>query len=181
MTGSFTTEQWVPFGVEPVFRFFVDPRNLPRLMPERLETAIEDLRVVVPQTDARSVGSEQDVADSRTEAGVVAGRGSEILLSFRPVPWVPIRLFWLARITEFSWNDHFCDEQVRGPFAFFRHCHRVSAEKRNGTLGTLVRDEIEFALSGGPVGRLANPMVLRELKRSFAARQARLPELIAKS
>ena len=34
-------------------------------------------------------------------AGVVAGEGSVITISFRPIPWVPLRLEWDAYIAEF--------------------------------------------------------------------------------
>jgi ligand-binding SRPBCC domain-containing protein len=86
---------------------------------------------------------------------------------------------WMARITEFVWNSYFCDEQVRGPFASFHHRHAVRAEMRDGVEGTLVADEIEFALPGGLLGWIGGAFVQRELSRTFAHRQKRLPEILA--
>jgi ligand-binding SRPBCC domain-containing protein len=85
----------------------------------------------------------------------------------------------MTRITEFVWNSHFCDEQVRGPFSEFRHRHGIQAEARDGQEGTLVSDEIEYALPYGFIGRLGGTMVRRKLTQSFAHRQKRLPEILA--
>jgi len=167
----FETRQWVPYPVEFVFAFFADPRNLPRLMSEALGTRIEELRLMPPQTEA--VGT-QLLADR-----VASGKGSEIWISFRPAPFLPVRLHWLARITEFDWNNHFKDEQVRGPFSTFRHRHGTLPETRDGQAGTLVTDEIDYALPFGPLDRLVIPLVQRQLRRSFAQRQKRLPQMLA--
>ncbi len=173
MTQQFETRQWVPFPVELVFAFFANPANLPHLMPPRLKTRIEDVRSSAPPP--RPVA--QDPA--RRFLSVAAGAGTEILISFLPIAWVPRRLSWMARITEFAWNSHFCDEQVRGPFAGFRHRHGIQAEVRDGVEGTLVSDEIDFALPWGLLGRIGGLLVKRELKRTFAHRQRRLPEILA--
>ena len=84
----------------------------------------------------------------------------------------------MAAITEFEWNSHFCDAQVRGPFAKFHHRHGIEAEVRGGEEGTLVSDAIEFELPLGMLGRLGATFVRRNLKRSFAYRQKRLPEIL---
>ena len=81
-----------------------------------------------------------------------------MVLSFRVLPGLPFRIRWHALIPEFVWNDHFCDEQTAGPFHFWRHCHSVRAETRNGIQGSLVRDGIDYELPGGPLGDLANTL-----------------------
>lgn len=170
MKQKFKTQQWVPFRLEVVFAFFANPRNLPRLMPESSQTRINDLRIVPPNEHA---------APAATALEIVAGTGSEMVVSFRPVPWLPLRTSWLARIVDFQLNSYFCDSQVRGPFAYFHHCHRVRAEMQSGAPGTLVTDEIEYALPFGVLGRLGTGVVHRQLEQSFAERQARLVNLIA--
>lgn len=169
----FETEQWVPYPVELVFAFFANPANLPHLMPRKLETRIEDARVMPPPP--RPLADEP----SRRFKSVAAGVGSEILISFFPIPWVPRRVSWLARITEFEWNSHFCDAQVHGPFTEFNHRHGFHAETRNGQDGTLVSDVVEYALPFGWLGRAGGVMVRRQLVVSFAHRQKRLPEILA--
>ena len=173
MTQRFETNQWVPYPVELVFAFFANPSNLPHLMPRNLETRIEDARIEPPPP--RPVATEA----SRRFLSVAAGVGSEILISFYPIPWVPRRVSWLACITEFEWNSHFCDAQVRGPFTVFQHRHGIEKEIRDGQEGTLVSDAVEFELPYGVLGRIAGAMVRRQLARSFAYRQKRLPEILA--
>ena len=173
MSERFETSQWVPYPVELVFAFFANPANLPHLMPPQLETRIEDARIEPPPT--RPVA--QDA--SRRFLSVAAGVGSEILITFYPVPWVPRRVSWLTRITEFAWNSHFCDAQVRGPFTAFQHRHGIAAEIRDGAEGTLVSDAVEYELPYGWIGRVGGVMVRRLLTRSFAYRQKRLPEILA--
>jgi ligand-binding SRPBCC domain-containing protein len=173
MMQRFETRQWAPFPVELVFAFLANPSNLPHLMPPRLKTRIEDMRVQPPPP--RPVA--QDPA--RRYRSVAAGEGSEILVSFYPLRWVPKRASWMVRITEFAWNSHFRDEQVRGPFTAFRHRHGIQAEYRDGVEGTLVADEIEYALPFGFIGRLGGVLVRRQLERVFAYRQKRLPEILA--
>ena len=90
-------------------------------------------------------------------------------------PGSPVRLSWEAAIGHFVWNEQFCDTQVRGPFHFWHHCHKVSSV--NG--GTLLRDEVEFELPLDPVSRLALPLVRRQMAAMFRLRQQRTAELLA--
>ena len=173
MTQHIESQQWVPFPVELVFAFFANPANLPHLMPRSLETRIEDARIVPPPLRPASADP------SRQFKSVAAGVGSEIMISFYPIPWVPRRVSWLACITEFEWNSHFCDTQMRGPFTMFQHRHGIVAELRDGQEGTLVSDAVQFKLPCGWLGRVAGAMVRRKLASSFAYRQKRLPEMLA--
>jgi ligand-binding SRPBCC domain-containing protein len=68
------------------------------------------------------------------------------------VPWT-----LTSRITGYTRPVTFTDEQVRGPFASYRHRH----EFRPAPGGTLMIDEIAFAAPLGPIGRLAERLVLR--------------------
>ncbi len=173
MTQRFETRQWVPFPVELVFAFFANPSNLPHLMPPKMKGRIEDVRLQPPPP--RPVAADR----ARRFQSVAAGEGSEILISFCPVSWLPQRVSWMARITEFAWNSHFIDEQVRGPFKKFRHRHGIAAAVRDGIEGTLVADAVEFALPFGVIGALAGGIVRGQLEKSFDYRQMRLPEILA--
>ena len=134
----------------------------------------------MPQWQRARVEKATLIAPPATPAGVVAaGVGSLITISFRPLPLSPVRLPWDAYIAEFCWNEFFCDEQRRGPFHFFRHCHRVSDEARENTTGTLVHDAVEYELPLGPLGNLANLLAVKhQIKALFAYRQKMLPQLL---
>lgn len=93
----------------------------------------------------------------RAVAGVMAGRmgpGDTVTWQARHFG-VPIRM--TSRITEYREPSHFVDEQLRGPFKLWRHEHRFIPDDD----GTLLRDDITFAAPLGPLGRLAELLVLR--------------------
>jgi ligand-binding SRPBCC domain-containing protein len=167
MRHSFQTEQWLPYPRERVFAFFADPANLPPLMPGWQRARVEKANHISPP-EASSTGK------------VFAGRGSLLTISFRAVPLIPVRLEWDAYIAEFHWDEYFCDEQRRGPFKYFRHCHRVSDEARDGVMGCVVGDAVEYELPLGMLGDLANGLVVRgQIRALFAHRQRMLPALLA--
>jgi ligand-binding SRPBCC domain-containing protein len=164
----FQFSNWVPFPVERVFLFFANPENLPRIMPPSTGTRIDALRLVSPK--------EQALMGTHDLAGV----GSEIVTSFRVVPFLGVRASWIARITEFEWNHHFADIQVKGPFRVWRHRHELQAETRDGIEGTTVSDRIECLLGFGAIGAAALKLVLaRQIAGTFRYRQRVLPQLLA--
>lgn len=159
---AFNTEQWLPYPLEIVFAFFAMPENLPRILPKWQKSRIEEANFVPPPPRPKSNIGLKSFA---------AGAGTKITLSYRPFPLSPIRIPWRAKITEFDWNNYFCDEQEAGPFAYRSHCHRVRAETRDGVEGTMVIDAVEYALPGGMLGALANEFfVKQQMKATFAHR-----------
>ena len=172
MAQHFYTSQWLAVPVEKVFAFFANPANLPLLMPPGMGTRIEQLRVLTPPPGPIPTDPK------RCFTVPAAGIGSEIDISFRPIPLLPFRTGWLARIIDFQWNSHFMDEQIKGPFRSFRHRHGIVAEWRDGAEGTLISDSITFELPFGMAGILLETFVRRNLQKSFAARQIRLPHLL---
>jgi ligand-binding SRPBCC domain-containing protein len=159
-------EQWVPVEVGRVFRFFADPQNLPRIMPPATETKLIEVKLISPPD-----------ATSRNGTGL-AGIGSEIVTSFRLFRFPPIYSKWTARITEFEWNHHFADLQVKGPFKRFFHRHELRPEIRDGIEGTVVRDAIEYEAGFGFPGRLAEKFIARQMQQTFQYRQRKLEELL---
>lgn len=172
MLQRFVTAQWIPFTVDLAFAFLANPHNLTALMPDKMRMRLEDLEIVPPPAGPTDAGARW------TTAQLSAGVGSQFDLSFRPVSYMPVRLHWVGRITEFVWYSHFRDVQVRGPFEFFRHRHGIRPEIAQGRLGTLLTDEIEFSLPFGTVGHLWDKAVHRHLKQTFVLRQERLPRLL---
>lgn len=171
MRYTFQTAQWVPRPVELVFAFFISPQNLPPLMPRWQKARIEEARLLSPPPGPPS---------AYRLRGAAAGQGSNITLSFRPFPLSPLRIPWESTITDFSWNEFFCDaqEQGRGPFAFWLHCHRFAAETRDGVAGATITDEIEYEPPFGAVGELAHALILRQIKTVFDFRQRRISEIL---
>ena len=164
-------EDWAPFPIKRVFLFFANPENLPRLMPPRDETRIDQLQLVAPPSPPNPLPD-----------GPLAGVGSEIYTSFRVIAGLPFRAKWIARITEFEWNHHFADIQAKGPFNSWYHRHEFISEPRNGVSGTLVRDQIDYSIGFGPFGAAANSLfIARQLRRTFKHRQKAISGLLAGS
>ena len=176
MRHHFQAEQWLPFPVEQIFLFFANPDNLPRLMPPWQRAKIEEASITAPPARLSSL--------QMPARSIAAGAGTRMTISFRPFPFSPVRASWDAEITEFVWDEHFCDVQHRGPFAFWRHCHRMQAETRANAsgepvVGSLLRDAIEYELPFGVLGDLAQRLVIkRQLASTFAYRQRRTAELL---
>jgi ligand-binding SRPBCC domain-containing protein len=167
----FEAEQWLPYPIEYVFGFFSNPENLPRLMPAWQKARIEEASFAPPPP--RPEGTPR-------LPGVAAGAGTRMTISFRPFPFCPVRLPWEAEITEFAWNDHFCDIQHRGPFAYWKHCHRLSSVEKDGKAGTRVHDHVEYEMHLGLLGELANKLVVPgQFKGIFDYRHKRTEELMA--
>ncbi len=184
MRHRYQSEQWLPYPVDLVFAFFANPENLPRLMPRWQQARIEEAAFAPPPP-------KPPTASPRYGKGVAAGAGTRMTISFRAFPLSPLRIPWEAEITEFAWNDHFCDRQLRGPFAYWHHCHSVRAESRPdetsfsspGTLlpGTLLKDEVEYEAPLGRLGEVANVLFIsRQLRSTFHYRHIRTQELLAR-
>ena len=178
--GKLVAEHWINADLKRVFAFFSDPRNLPRLMPQQMHVRLEELRLVPPPPDKRRWVVESGVnSEAVVESGVsqdtIAGKGSEIVISFRLIPFLPFRGRWVAEILEYEPLSHFVDEQRSGPMRSWRHRHSFRSEVRNGSEGTIVGDQVEYELPFGILGRMADSLVVeRMMRRTFTARQTQL-------
>ena len=169
MRFAYHTEQRVPYPLSQVFNFFANPANLPSLMPAWQHARIDSQSLTPPPQPSPDASNTP-----------VAGAGSQITLSFRPFPDAPFRLSWDAEIAEFAWNEHFCDLQLRGPFAYWKHCHSVRRADAPGTEATLITDDVEYELPFGMAGQIAHSIFLqRQIERTFAFRQTQLTRILA--
>ena len=130
-----------------LFPFFADARNLARLTPADMR-----FEIITPSPIAMREGA---------------------LIDYRIRVWgVPLR--WQTVISRWDPPAGFEDEQLRGPYAEWRHRHRFT-ERGDGT--TLMEDEVLYRLPFGPIGALAGPLVRRQLRRIFAYRRRVIAEV----
>lgn len=173
MMHHFQTEHAVPFPVELVFGFLTCPSNMPHLMPRWQQVRIESVHLVPPLPAPPPSDPELRFQT------ISAGKGSEITISFRPFPLLPIRMFWDARIVDFVWNKYFTDEQQQGPFRSWCHRHEVYEENRQGSVITIVRDVVDYQLPMGKLGDLANNTFFSgQLEALFRYRKERLDAIL---
>jgi ligand-binding SRPBCC domain-containing protein len=158
MRFTYCTEQWLAQPLDAVFAFFADPENLPRLMPQWQKPRIESANIIPPP-------------GAPSTSAKAAGTGSKIVLSFLPFPLTPFRLKWQAEIVDFEWNSHFCDLQVRGPFKYWKHCHRLRSVEREGVNVTVITDQLEYELPFESLGVLGHRFLVRkQIERIFEYR-----------
>lgn len=91
--------------------------------------------------------------------------GSRVILEGRKGP---MKMRWVALHTEYDPPHLFVDVQESGPFASWTHRHFFLDD---GQGGTLLRDEIDYTLPLGWLGRLLlGGMTRRQLDRMFTYR-----------
>lgn len=134
-----------------VFAFFSDAANLQELTPAFLHFRLE-----TPPPIAMAEGA---LIDHRLR-----------------VHRVPIR--WRTRITAWEPPRRFVDEQLRGPYRLWHHEHLFEeVESPEGAAATRVIDRVLYAVPGGPLGTLADRLLVRrDVERIFAFRRQRLAE-----
>lgn len=113
--------------------------------------------------------------ESREEA--VGGVTSGLIGLDEEVTWRArhFGVWWsmTSRVTELEPGRRFVDEQVRGPFRRFRHEHVFEPTKD----GTLMIDRIDFDAPLGPIGDVAEKVLLRRhMRHLITSRNAHLEE-----
>ena len=140
--------QHLPITLDQAWQFFTDPYNLLKITPEWL-----DFRIV-------------SGSGSRLYPGMI--------ISFRVTPVFRLNYLWVTEITQVNAPHFFVDEMRFGPYRFWHHQHRFTANAD----GVAVEDIIHYAIKGGPVGQFLNRVMVRpQLNEIFAFRSRTLETL----
>jgi ligand-binding SRPBCC domain-containing protein len=181
--GHIVADHWLKADLPTVFAFFSDPANLPRLMPRQMDVRLESLHLQPPSDAAihavvQSGALPGNLAESGEIPSKLAGPGSLIDTSFRLVPFLPMRARWVAEILEYEPLSYFLDQQKSGPMRSWIHRHSFREETRQGITGTVIRDEVAYELPFGPLGIIADALLVeRMMQRTFATRQQQLEQI----
>lgn|GEM_PF-205630 len=139
------------------------PINAPRDVVFRFHETPDALRHLIPPWENMKI----------VESAGSLRPGSRVLLRGR-LGVIPIQ--WVAVHTEYDPPRLFADRQESGPFTYWYHCHRFLDDGRGGTL---LRDEVEYSVPLGRIGRwLGGWLVRHKLEAMFAYRHEKTRSLI---
>ena len=99
----------------------------------------------------------------RSGVPVVMREGAMIEYTIR-LFGIPLR--WRTLITAWNPPHSFEDTQLTGPYVKWVHTHTFEGH----AFGTTIKDRVVYALPFGVLGRIAHPLVRRQLRRIFSYR-----------
>ena|SRR5215203_62660 len=135
-------QQRVGLPIEQAFRFYGDAHNLEQITPPWLGFEVT------------------------TRGPIEMGVGTLIEYRLR-LHRVPVR--WRTRIEGWEPPRRFIDVQVSGPYALWEHTHTF---EEDGPGATIIADRVRYSLPFGPLGALANRLLVRrDLRRIFDYRR----------
>lgn len=116
-----------------------------------------------PGALARLIPPWQNVSVEHSDGSLKPGATVVLKLSLGP-----LRMRWVAEHTEYDPPTLFADVQRSGPFAAWHHRHRFQP---SGHDGCVLRDEIDYRLPLGPLGKMfGSGKARRDLESMFAYR-----------
>jgi len=144
-------EQRVELPIDEAFAFYGDASNLELITPPWL-----GFEITTPTPIGMRVGT---------------------LLEYRlKLHRVPVR--WRTRIESWEPPRRFVDIQIKGPYSLWEHTHTF---EEDGTGATFISDWVRYSIPFGPLGELANRLLVRrDLRQIFDYRRdAAARELVA--
>jgi len=124
---NLTRELFVPSPPDIAWTFFSNPKNIAVITPPEMNFKI--LTKNLPEK-------------------IFSG----MLINYSLTPIFGIKANWVTEIKEVKENEFFIDEQFKGPYALWRHKHSFISHKK----GTLMRDEVEYAMPFSSMGEMAH-------------------------
>jgi len=104
-----------------------------------------------------------------TPSPIVMEKGTVIDYSIRVMG---VRTRWQSLISEYEPLRAFVDQQVKGPYAFWHHTHTFT----EADAGTLIDDEIHYALPFHFLGHIAHTLIVRRQLEKIFSHRARIIE-----
>lgn len=144
--------QKIPADLNQVWEFISSPENLKRITPENMGFEITSKN-----------------SDKEMYPGMI--------ISYQVRPLLNINTRWVTEITHVVPQRFFVDEQRVGPYKMWHHQHHL--EEIEG--GVLMNDIVSYQPPMGPLGNIANALIIRnKLKEIFDFRTVALEKIFGK-
>lgn len=143
-------EQKLPIPLAEAWDFFSSPLNLAKITPPEMRFKV----------------TSNHNADAKIYPGMI--------ITYTVSPLLGIKLNWVTEITQVKHSEYFVDEQRVGPYALWHHEHHFKEIKG----GVLMTDILHYAIPFGPIGRLANELVVdKRVRKVFDYREKAVNDL----
>lgn len=140
--------QTIPISLDKAWKFFSDPRNLPKITPPWL-----NLKVTTELPDALYEG---------------------MIVTYKVYPFLGIPSNWVTEIKNVKEKSLFIDEQRFGPYKFWHHQHHFKEIDE----GVEMEDIVSYALPLDPFSRLLNNLLVgKKVEEIFSFRKSVLENL----
>ena len=141
--------QRIPTDVNTLWDFISSPKNLRKITPEEL-----GFEITTPNLPDKMYPG--------------------MIISYKVSPLLGVKLNWVTEITHVDPGVYFVDEQRVGPYAMWHHEHWLEVIEG----GVLMTDIISYRPPLGPLGIIANELVIKsKLKSIFDHRKKVLLDL----
>ncbi len=100
--------------------------------------------------------------------------GKGLHINYR-IRWIGLPMRWQTIITDYAPPFRFIDFQSKGPYTLWHHTHLFKPVAD----GTLVTDEVRYVLPFGPLGSIAQELIVgRQLLEIFRYRQRKIAQML---
>lgn len=142
--------QNIPVSTAEAWDFFSSPLNLAKITPEDMAFTVT------------------------SKPSMISKMYPGMLITYKVSPLLGIKLDWMTEITHVAEGKYFVDEQRFGPYKFWHHQHHF----REIQGGTEMKDIVTYGLPLGPIGTLANNLLVAgKLRNVFEYRKRKITEL----
>ncbi|WP_044208731.1 SRPBCC family protein [Flammeovirga sp. OC4] len=145
---QFKATQNIPASKEEIWDFISSPKNLKEITPDYMGF---------------------DITSEHASDKMYQG----MIITYKVSPLLGLKMDWMTEITHVREGEYFVDEQRVGPYNLWHHQHILIPTEH----GVTMKDIVTYAPPFGPLGDIANAIMIRsKLKEIFAYRKKVIEE-----
>lgn len=142
-------EQLIKASLDEVWDFISSPKNLKKITPDYMGF---------------------DILNENPLQEMYEG----MIIRYKVSPMLGIKMTWVTEITHIREKAFFIDEQRVGPYSLWHHQHHIKETPE----GILMKDIVHYSPPFGPIGAIANSLMIRgKLNEIFDYRWKKMEEI----